>query len=295
MHDDEILVSDEVARNLIADQFPEWSQLPILRIPSSGTVNTIFRIGDGFAARLPIRPDDPELMRKALEEEAMANVEFMQYSPFLSPIPIAIGTPGPGYPLPWSVQTWLPGILATETDSGESTDFARDLAALVAALRRAQTSGRKFSGGGRGGDLRDHDQWVETCIRNSATMFDARQLEDMWAYFRALPRESTDVMTHGDLTSQNILVDRDRLAGVLDCGGFGPADPALDVIAGWHLLEDGPRDVFRAQLRCDELEWERSKAWAFEQALGAVWYYVDSNPAMHTMGHLTLSRIIASH
>ncbi len=126
-------------------------------------------------------------------------------------------------------------------------------------------------------------------------MFDAHRLEEMWDYFRALPRESPDVMTHGDLTSQNILVDRERLAGVLDCGGFGPADSALDVIAGWHLLEDGPRDVFRAQLHCDELEWERSKAWAFEQALGAVWYYVDSNPVMHTMGHLTLSRIIASH
>ena len=102
-------------------------------------------------------------------------------------------------------------------------------------------------------------------------------------------------MTHGDLTSQNILVDRERLAGELDCGGFGPADPARDVIAGWHLLENGPRDVFRAQLCCDELEWKRSRAWAFVQALGAVWYYVDSNPVMHTMGHLTLSRIIASH
>ena len=102
MHDDEILVSDEVARNLIAGQFPEWSQQPILRIASNGTVNTIFRIGDGFAARLPLRPDDPESMRQVLEEEALANVEFTRYSPFPSPIPIAIGTPGPGYPLPLS-------------------------------------------------------------------------------------------------------------------------------------------------------------------------------------------------
>jgi aminoglycoside phosphotransferase (APT) family kinase protein len=126
-------------------------------------------------------------------------------------------------------------------------------------------------------------------------MFDAHRLEEMWAYFRALPRTSPDVMAHGDLIPPNILVDQGRLAGVLDCGGFGPADPALDVIAGWHLLEDGPRTAFRAGLRCDELEWERSKAWAFQQALGAVWYYVDSNPVMHTMGYVTLSRIIASY
>ena len=35
-------------------------------------------------------------------------------------------------------------------------------------------------------------------------------------------------------------------------------------------------------------------AWAFEQAMGAVWYYVDSNPAMSSMGRRTLERIMAA-
>lgn len=295
MHDDEIYISDEVVRKLIADQFPEWSQDPIRRMASSGTVNSIFRIGEGFAARFPLRPDDSVSTRQALEEEALASAEFMRCSPFPAPVPIAIGRPGLEYPLPWSVQTWLPGTVAIDADSSASAEFARDLASLVTALRQADTGGRKFSGVGRGGDLRDHDEWVETCIRKSATMFDAHRLEELWDYFRALPRTSPDVMTHGDLIPPNILIDRGRLVGVLDCGGFGPADPALDVIAAWHLLDDSPRTIFRAELHCDELEWERSKAWAFQQALGAVWYYVDSNSAMHAMGHLTLSRIIASH
>ena len=295
LHDDEIHISDEVALKLIGDQFPEWSQESIRRVASSGTVNTIFRIGEGFAARFPLRPDDPVSTLQALDEEASASVEFIRCSPFPAPVPIAIGRPGLGYPLPWSVQTWLAGTVATDAGASASAEFAGDLAALVTALRRADTLGRKFSGVGRGGDLRAHDEWVETCIRKSATMFDAHRLEEMWDHFRALPRTSPDVMTHGDLIPANVLVTRGRLDGVLDCGGFGPADPALDVIAGWHLLEEGPRMVFRSELHCDELEWERSKAWAFEQALGAVWYYVDSNFAMHTMGHLTLSRIIASH
>jgi len=39
---------------------------------------------------------------------------------------------------------------------------------------------------------------------------------------------------------------------------------------------------------------ERGKAWAFQQSMGAVWYYVDSNPAMSQMGVLTLDRILAN-
>jgi hypothetical protein len=58
-----------------------------------------------------------------------------------------------------------------------------------------------------------------------------------------------------------------------------------------HLLEDGPRQVLRADLRCGDLAWERGRAWAFEQAMGLVWYYATSNPALSQLGRRTLARI----
>ena len=79
---------------------------------------------------------------------------------------------------------------------------------------------------------------------------------------------------------------------MLDVGGLKAADPALDLVAAWHLLDDGPRAAFRADLGCDDPEWERGKAWAFEQAMGLVWYYVDSNPPMSRTGRRTLERIL---
>jgi aminoglycoside phosphotransferase (APT) family kinase protein len=100
-------------------------------------------------------------------------------------------------------------------------------------------------------------------------------------------------MTHGDLIPGNVLVSGGRLTEILDVGGLGPADPALDLVAAWHLLEAGPRQVFRDDLGCDDLEWRRGAAWAFEQAMGAVWYYAESNPAMSRMGQRTLDRILA--
>ncbi len=96
-----------------------------------------------------------------------------------------------------------------------------------------------------------------------------------------------------DLIPGNVLVDGRRLAGVIDVGGLGPADPALDLVAAWHLLDVGPRQALRADLGSGDLEWARGAAWALQQALGAGWYYVDSNPAMSSMGLRTLERLVA--
>ncbi|MEU6145674.1 aminoglycoside phosphotransferase family protein [Streptomyces sp. NPDC047081] len=293
MHDGEIIMEDEAVQELIATQFPEWNGLRIRRLTSSGTVNAIFRIGDDLAARFPLRLVDPEVCLETLQREARASQRFADHCPVAAPRPVALGKPGSGYPLPWSVQTWVPGDVAT-AGFGGSAEFARDLAGLIKGLRTADTEGRTFHGEKRGGELSRHDEWVELCFEKSEGLLDVPLLRRLWSHFRELSRTSGDVMSHGDLTPNNVLVDRGRLAGVLDSGDFAPADPALDVISAWHLLDDTSRAVFREELGCDDLEWERSKAWAFEQCMGAIWYYIDTNPAMYNMGRTTLDRIVAN-
>ncbi|MER7211663.1 aminoglycoside phosphotransferase family protein [Streptosporangium sp. NPDC000239] len=275
------------------EQFPEWRGLPVTGVTHHGTVNAIFRIGDRFAARFPLQPGEVDSTRRLLEAEAEAARELAGRTRFPTPEPVALGEPGAGYPLPWSVQTWLPGVVATEEDPGESVAFAHDLADLINDLRAIDTRGRTFSGKGRGGDLRSHDAWMETCFRNSEQLLDVRRLRRMWENLRSLPREAGDVMNHSDLIPGNVLVSAGRLAGILDVGGFGPADPALDLVSAWHLLEAGPRQALRLDLRCDDLEWERGRAWAFAQAMGLVWYYLETNPVMSRMGRRTLERVLA--
>jgi aminoglycoside phosphotransferase (APT) family kinase protein len=172
--------------------------------------------------------------------------------------------------------------------------FAEDLAEFIDGVRAIDTRGRNFAGHGRGGDLRAHDEWMSTCFRSSEQLVDVPALRRLWRHLRELPRDTPDVMTHGDLTPGNVLVSGGRLAGIVDVGGLGPADPALDLVGAWHLLDAGPRHLLRDELQRDDLEWERGKAWAFEQAMGVVWYYVESNPSMSRMGQRTLDRIIAA-
>ncbi|MFD7288322.1 aminoglycoside phosphotransferase family protein [Streptomyces sp. NPDC059863] len=294
MHDDQVDVTTETVATLIQEQFPQWSGKEIRLLRSTGTVNTIFRIGNDLSARFPLRLTDAAEALAVLKQEARASTELAQVSRFPTPQPVALGEPGAGYPMPWSVQTWLPGTVASDADPSGSDVFAQDLATFIAALRKAETRGRLFSGGGRGGVLTQHDEWMEKCFGESEGLLDVPRLRQVWSRLRELARTGADVMSHGDLIPGNVLVTGDRLSGVLDTGGFGPADPALDLVGAWHLLQRGPREVLRRALGCDALEWERGKAWAFVQAMGTVWYYVESNPTMSRMGGRTLDRILES-
>ena len=65
----------------------------------------------------------------------------------------------------------------------------------------------------------------------------------------------------------------DRLVGVLDGGGFGPADPALELVVRVAPLRRRRPASLRATLDVDDVQWARGAAWAFVQAMGLGWYY----------------------
>ncbi|MBB2943189.1 aminoglycoside phosphotransferase (APT) family kinase protein [Actinoplanes lutulentus] len=287
-------------RKLVRTQFPEWAHLDVRQVPSHGTVNAIFRIGDGLTARFPLTggnnpsPAEIQEIRIGLQSEVYASKRLLGRTRFATPAPVALGEPGPGFALPWTVQTWLPGTVATDADPGDSVEFAHDLVELITELRAAGTEGDTFHGPGRGGVLADHDAGVQANLTASERLLRVPKLRTLWDAMRELPRGSDpDVMTHSDLMPGNVLVTEGRLDGVLDVGGFGPAEPALELIGAWHLLEAGPRKIVREGLNCDDAEWARGQAWAFEQSMGLVWFYEHTNPVMSGIGRRTLDRILA--
>ena len=49
MHDGELELTEETAARLIAQRSPALAHLPIERVHTTGTVNTIVRVGDAYA------------------------------------------------------------------------------------------------------------------------------------------------------------------------------------------------------------------------------------------------------
>jgi aminoglycoside phosphotransferase (APT) family kinase protein len=294
MHAGQLDVTVELVSDLVREQFPEWSELAVRAVPSHGTVNALFRIGDGLVARFPILPGDPDALRKELEDEADAARRLHAMSPYPTPEPVATGEPADGYPLPWAVYSWLDGTIAYDEDVSGSTAFAEDLGRFVLALRAQPTEGRVFTGSWRGGVLTSQDKYVADGLERSRGMIDIDGLARLWADLRTTPRTEPDVWTHRDLMPGNLLVKDGRLAGVIDVGTFTVSDPAMDLQPAWNLLDADARTAFRATVGSDDDEWRRGMGWSFAQAIGCLWYYVETNPVMSRTAHHTLTALLTA-
>lgn len=292
MHEGQLDVTVTLVEGLVREQFAEWGGLPVRAVPSHGTVNALFRIGDELVARLPILPGEPAVLQQELEDEAAAARRLHAMSPYPTPEPVAIGAPAPGYPQPWAVQTWIDGTIAYDADVAGSTGFAEDLARFVLALRAAPTEGRVFTGSWRGGVLTSQDGYVADGLERSRGMIDVDALARLWADLRTTPRTEPDAWTHRDLMPGNLLVKDGRLAGVIDVGTFTVSDPAMDLQPAWNLLDPTARAAFRTALGSDDDEWRRGMGWAFAQAIGCLWYYVETNPVMSRTAHHTLTALL---
>jgi aminoglycoside phosphotransferase (APT) family kinase protein len=291
MHDGQLVLEDRLAVALISDAVPEAAGMPVRRLPSPGTVNALFRIGDSLVARFPLMPTPLSEVR----EEAERMAEFAEVSPVPAPRPVHVLDASSEYASAWMVASWVPGETAEGLSEGRHSLLAGDLADLVVALRAELLRGRSYDGHGRGGELTDNDEWVEECFTRSGHLFDVDAARRLWAELRTIPHPGVEVMSHRDLIPPNLLVSPEgRLSGVLDTGSFGPVDPALDLVVAWHLLDAEDRALMRAGVGSDDAEWRRGAAWALQQSVGLGWYYEQSNPAMARLGLRTIRRLLAA-
>jgi aminoglycoside phosphotransferase (APT) family kinase protein len=53
MHVDEVSTDVDLVRRLLRAQMPDWAELQLERVPSSGTDNALYRLGADMVVRLP--------------------------------------------------------------------------------------------------------------------------------------------------------------------------------------------------------------------------------------------------
>lgn len=275
---------------LVQAQFPVWADLPVKPIVSTGTDNAIFRLGPSLVVRLP----KVEWAAGQPTREHRWLPKLAARLPLETPEPVALGSPGSGYPWRWSVQTWIRGNSANRDDL-DNCDAAEKLADFVAATRAISLADGPAAGpdnGYRGVPLALRDASVRRALELLVEEPGVDAAAAVWEDAMLAPPWSREpVWLHGDLQASNLVVRNGCLIGVIDFGMMAVGDPACDLMAAWTCLGARGRDVFLDASEASDADIRRGRGWAVSTALVALAHYRDHNPGMADIARATLAEL----
>ncbi|GAA4601426.1 aminoglycoside phosphotransferase (APT) family kinase protein [Actinoplanes octamycinicus] len=260
------MITTELVRALVDRQFPEWAGLPLRRVEPAGSDHVIHRLGDELAVRLPRHEG---AIGQAAKELAWLP-RLAPHLPIAVPEPVAVGEPDLGYPWRWAVARWLDGRVATVEAFGDSVPTAVRLAEFLAALQRLPRDGAPSGGQ----SLAGRDAETRAAIERVGDVFDAAALDRLWtAAVEAPAWDRPPVWFHGDFHTGNLLTVGGEVSAVIDFGGLGAGDPAVDLMMPFSLMSARSRAAFRETLGVDDATWVRGRGWALTGALIAYTAY----------------------
>jgi aminoglycoside phosphotransferase (APT) family kinase protein len=280
--------------HLVATQFPQWADLPIKPVESSGWDNRTFHLGEHMTVRLPSAAWYAAQVKK--EQEWLPRLGPLLPLPI--PVPLAMGAPGAGYPWRWSVYRWIEGDTATVERIADRRQFATTLAQFLVALQRIDSADGPAPGPHnffRGGALTVYDSETRQAISALDGEVDADAATTVWEKAVTAAWHGPSVWVHGDVSAGNLLVSNGRLSAVIDFGCSGVGDPACDLVIAWTLLGEEGRDAFRATLPADAATWARGRGWALWKALITLARQLDSNHLEAEQARRVIDEVLADH
>ncbi|MEV5764229.1 aminoglycoside phosphotransferase family protein [Micromonospora sp. NPDC052213] len=261
-----IAVDAEQVQRLIADQFPQWADLPVQPVAGGGWDNWTFHLGTRRLVRLPSASE----YALAVDKEHRWLPALAPRLPLPIPAPLAKGKPGAGYPYSWSIYQWLDGEPVSADRIADTVRFAVDLAEFLAALQSIDTIDGPRPGQHnwfRGGTLRTYDGEVQRALAALGGHVDTDLAREIWKSALNARWDGVDSWFHGDIASGNLLLNDGELAAVIDFGTCGVGDPACDLAIAWTLLTADGRQAFRERLSVGEATWARGRGWALWKTL----------------------------
>jgi aminoglycoside phosphotransferase (APT) family kinase protein len=293
IHADQIDTDELLVRRLLADQFPHWSDLPVRAVPSSGTENAIYRLGDEMAVRMPYRPGRDD----QLEKLDRWLPRLAPHLPLSIPEPLARGAPSKEYPAAWSIVRWLDGEEARLESLADPVEAARSLAGFVRALTAIDAAGGPAPGTHnfwRGVPLAARDEMTRRRIRESEGLVDTEAVLRAWEHDLEAPVwDGPPSWLHGDLAPDNMLLTDGRLSAVIDWGGLGVGDPATELLPAWNLFRGASREAYREALGFDDATWARGRGLALSTSIVALPYYNDTIPVRAEHAKAVIREVLA--
>ena len=259
-------ITTDLVRTLVAEQFPAWADLPVIPVPRQGWDNRTFMLGTHLSVRLPSGAG----YAAAVEKEHRCLPALAEHLPVPIPAPVATGEPTDAYPHPWSIRSWILGETLQDSPGIDRARFARDLGAVLTALRAAPAGDGPAAGWHsffRGCHPSAYANEVQRALRLLADTVDAAACEAVWDNAMTTVWTGKPVWFHGDIAVGNLLTQDGRLSALIDFGTCGIGDPASDLQIAWTYFTGDERRIFREAAGLDDDTWARARAWTLWKAL----------------------------
>jgi aminoglycoside phosphotransferase (APT) family kinase protein len=283
----EVEIDERQARRLLAAQHPDLADLPIVSI-ASGWDNHLLRLGDELALRFPRR----QLAAQLILNEQRWLPQLKERLPLAIPAPVRIGGAQFQYPWAWSVTPWIEGETADlappDSNQGEL------LATFFEALHRPAPADAPHNPyrGMPLGERADEFAGRLTRLRGKTDILDGR-VHALWSDALAAANDTAPSWIHGDLHPRNVLIDKGRLAGVIDWGDIARGDRACDLAAVWMLLPqlESRKRAVAACRSVSEAAWRRARGWALLFAVILLSTGLVDDARMVTIAERTIARL----
>ncbi|KJV55570.1 phosphotransferase enzyme family protein [Orientia chuto str. Dubai] len=261
------ILSPDLARKLIAKQFPEYASLPIVDVEKQGHDNRTYRLGKHMLIRMPTAAN--YALKVPKEQELLPQIaKRLSVS---IPAPIKMGKTSADYPFPFSIYKWLSGksINLLKLTVQEKEQLAFDLAKFLKELQAITDVNGPEPGQHnwwRGDHVSVYNKGVREQIVDLAEIIDESKALALWDKASATKWNKKPVWIHGDFAVGNILMEDGKLSAVIDFGGAAVGDPACDLVIAWTYLSGKTRESFISEMDLDQDTWLRARAWALWKA-----------------------------
>ena len=268
----------DLARKLIAEQFPECASLPIVDVEKQGHDNRTYRLGEHMLIRMPTAAD--YALKVPKEQELLPGLaKRLSVS---IPAPIKMGKPSTDYPYPFSIYKWLSGksINLLTLTAQDKEQLAFDLAKFLKELQSITDVEGPEPGQHnwwRGDHVSVYDKGAREQITELAEVIDVTRALALWERACETKWNKQPVWIHGDFAIGNILMDGEKLSAVIDFGGAAVGDPACDLVIAWTYLSGKAREIFISEMDMDSDTWLRARAWAVWKATFELCQIADKN------------------
>lgn len=261
------IVQVDTVKTLVANQFPQWKDLKITPVESSGWDNDTFRLGADKLVRMP----SAEEYALQVAKEHLWLPNLAKHLPVNIPKPLGLGKPMEKYPWNWSIYEWIAGETAASVSLERRSEnkLAEKLAEFINTLERIDVTNGPVPGPHnfyRGGDLQIYDAQTRKALDLLTNDIDTKTAIQIWELALASKWKNPPVWIHGDFSPGNIILRNHRLHGIIDFGGMGIGDPACDLTIAWTLLSKNARQIFKKNLQLDQYTWDRARGWALWKA-----------------------------